>query len=950
MSANHFVVKKAIKIIAIAVVLLLALLLIIPFAFKGKIMEAIKTEANRNLRAHLDFNDVSLSLIKNFPDFWLEINDLTISGLDDFEGDTLLYTKKLKLGIGLKSVFGAGPFELKAVKFNDPFLNLKALDETKVNWDITKPDEELATQEESSAPFKAVLRVMEIVNGRLVYDDATFPMLADLRGLSLRASGDLSAAKSELLAEATATNINLDYSGLRYLNHAKGQLSAKIGADLDVWKFSFEEAMLRINELMMKANGFFAMPDEGYDMDVVFETEKNDFRSFLSLIPALYSNNFSDLQAEGKLELNGLLKGLYSENTLPDFNLNIVVDNAMFRYASLPEAVKQIALSARISNAGNDMDATVIDVDKFHMELANNPIDIRLLAKTPLSDPYVDASISGKLNLEDIGRFYPLPADNNFSGRIEAALKAKGNISAIENQRFSDFEASGTFLASNIAIQNPALSENLRINEARLNLSPALAELPILKAAIGKNDISAQGKLENILPYAFGKAELKGKLDLSSNYLNINDFMPTQAENTQNSDSSAIAAIEVPEGIDFTLTGDFKKLIYDNMELDNVNGHISVKDKTLKFDRLSMNALEGSLLLNGTYSTQVNEKPALDIDLQIRDVDVQKAFLTFNTVKKLAPVAALTSGKISTQLRMKTDLDGAMMPVFSSFNGSGKLLSPALELSNVNSLNQLADLLKIEKYRKLVIEQINLSFDILDGKVFVKPVETGFGKTKAEFSGWNSFDQTMEYVLQLSIPRVEFGGTANAVLENMVASANKVGVHFTPGDVVPVTVLIGGTLSNPKVSTSLKTTANAMADQIKQQVSETLQQKKDEAEAKLREEALKAIAQANEKAQKLLAEAQKRADALVTTATETADRLKAETDKQALQLIAEGKKNGPIAELAAKKTADRMRKEAEDQANKLIAEARKQSDNIMQKARTEADELVESAKNRATKP
>ncbi|GAB1419153.1 AsmA-like C-terminal region-containing protein [Bacteroidales bacterium] len=938
--------KKLFKILGIVLALLVITLFVLPVAFKGKIMEAVKTTANQQLRAHLDFDKVSLSFIRGFPDLSLEITQLSLTGTEAFSGDTLIFIPKLRVGIGLGSLLRNGPYDIKSVKLSEPFLQLKVLDEVRVNWDIARPEEASAGKAETPSVFKAKLRVMEVLNGRLIYDDATFPMRAVLSGLSIRMSGDLSVANSNLMAEVTANLIDVDYDGLRYLKKAKGQLSAMIGADLDNWKFTFEGARLRLNELVMTAAGFFAMPDQGYDMDIAFETEKNSFRSFLSLVPALYAKDFENLQAEGNMAFQGYVKGLYSETSLPGFGLDLQVNDAMFRYASLPEAVKNIELTLRVANNGSGADATVIDIPAFHFELGGNPVDLRLMAKTPVSDPYVDANLLGKLNLGDVSRFYPLDDSMTLSGILEANLKAKGNLSAIESGRYTAFDASGHFSVNNLNMTNSLFPKKLVISEALLNLSPSVAELPILRTAIGRNNLKANGKIENLMAYAFGKGELKGQLNISSDYFNANDFLQNHSQPESQPDSTAIGIIEVPAGVDFTLTASFAHLIYDKMDIHDLKGQIRVKDKIIAFKDVNMKALDGTLKLNGSYSTVVKEKPMLDFAMDVRDVDVKQAFLTFNTIEKLAPIAGLTSGKMSTQLELKTNLDGKMMPVFPTFNGHGNLQSPALTFNNVSSFNKLADALKIEKFRQWAIRQINLSFEMHEGKVFVKPFETNLGNTKAEISGWNSFDQTMEFVLQLNIPRAEFGGAANAVLDKLVAATNSKGVQFALNDMIPVTVLIAGTLTNPIITTNLKTTATNIADQMKQQLGETLQQKKDEAEAKLRTEADRYLAEAQQKAQNILNEAQKRADGLVKAAEETANSLRAEADKKTLQLLAEGKKNGPLAEIATKKAADKLQKEAGLQAEKVVAEARKQSDNLMQKAQTEANQLIDEAKSK----
>jgi vacuolar-type H+-ATPase subunit H len=632
---------------------------------------------------------------------------------------------------------------------------------------------------------------------------------------------------------------------------------------------------------------------------------------------------------------------------MPGYGVDIVIADAMFRYPDLPEAVENISMKAAITNATGDPDATIIDVTQLHLEMAKNPVDIRLFVSTPVSDPYIDTKIVGKINLSDVGKFYPLEKGDEISGLLDADILAKGRLSDVDKGLYNQFTAEGRLIATNVVYKTTSLTEGLSISEARLNLSPALADLPLLKAKIGKNDFAVSGKLDNPMAWFFSKGDLKGTMELNSSYFNVNDFMPRPADGSVVADTSSMAIIEIPEGIDFTMNAAFGQVLYDNMDLRNVKGRLLVKDQKLKLENISMNTLDGAIAVNGTYSTAVPGKPVVDFMLDIKDIDVRQAFKTFNTMQKLAPIAGMANGKISTQLGLKTDLDGKMMPVYSSINGDGNLKSPSLTFSNVKSFNKLADALKMDKLKQWVIEKVNLSFEVVDGKVFVKPFETAIGKTKANISGWNSLDETMEYVMQLSIPRSEFGGAANNVLNNLISEVNKKGANFIAGDVIPVAVMIGGTVRDPKVSVSLKNLSSNLMEDMKQQINETIQQKKEEAVEKVREEAGKYIEEANARAQKILAEAQKQADDIMKAANESAARVRAESDKRADQMIAEGKKNGMIAEIAAKKAAESTRKEGDKQAGNLVAEAQKQADNLMAKARQESDKIVQEARDKA---
>ena len=71
--------KIFIGIIAL-IVLILAAVVILPVVYKGKIVQLVKDETNKNLNAIVNFGEFDITIIRSFPDFSLSINDLSVAG------------------------------------------------------------------------------------------------------------------------------------------------------------------------------------------------------------------------------------------------------------------------------------------------------------------------------------------------------------------------------------------------------------------------------------------------------------------------------------------------------------------------------------------------------------------------------------------------------------------------------------------------------------------------------------------------------------------------------------------------------------------------------------------------------------------------------------------------------------------------------------------------------
>lgn len=938
--------KKALKITGFIILALLALLLILPFAFRGKINQAISTQINNSLNVSVNFSNAGLSFIRNFPDATITLNDINIVGKDDFSTDTLFNGKKLMCTVNLKSIFKGSNYEIKSIKLSDAAIRLFVLENGKVNWDIMKPSESVDTTSESTS-FKAALKSVKLSNVYFSYVDRESDIKFISEGINASMSGDLTESKTKLDIEGTIEKLYTSYEGIPYLNNVHTEVKSLLDADIENFIFKFRESEITLNDLKIIADGMFAMPDDGYDMDIRFKTGDNTFKSFLSLIPAIYTKDFDQLKATGTMSLTGFVKGKYTDTSIPAFDVKLNIADGSFSYPSMPQSVSSVNVAAQFSNPDGMIDHTVSDISKLHLVMGSNPVDASFVIKTPISDPDINGWLKGKMNLADVSKFYPLEKNTQLRGNIDADITLAGRLSAIEKGNIEQFNAKGFALLNNVYYASPSNPDPISVPSARFDFSPAFISVTGLKAAIGKSNVAADGKVENYLPYFLsGSGVLKGQLSVVSDFLDIDELAGGSISEASTNDTSSMTTVLIPDYIDFTLNSNLRRVLYGKYDISNFAGTVFVKNKILAVQGVNFNMLGGKFTMTGKYSTENEKNPDVDFDVKIADVEVKNVYNTFVSMQKFAPIAAKLSGKINTNLKLQGALNEKMMPELKSISGSGTIISALLGLSDVNTLQMIGDALKMDQIKKTSVENINLSFSLLNGLATVKPTDFRLGKYNANISGTAGLDQTMNFILNLSIPRADFGVKANSVLTNMVAEATKKGISYSPGEVIPVTVLIGGTFTEPKITVGLKQALSGVVDDLKQQAAEKLNEKKAEVIDKAKNEANMLIEQADAQAVKLLDAAKKQSDQILLTAQLGADKAKHATDSAANKVVSEAAKKGPLAELAAKKAAEKVKQEGYKKADDILADARKRSDAILAKAQSDANNVKQSARNK----
>lgn len=800
--------KKGLKIIAIVVGVIIILMFLIPFAFQGKIADIVKSEGNKMLNAQFDFKKLNISLFRNFPQASVTLEDFWLKGAGEFANDTLVQAGEVTAAVNLFSLFGDSGYDISKIFIEDTRLHAIVLPDGQVNWDIMKPDsaatlETPESAEEVASPFKVKLQRFVIKNMNLIYDDQQGKMYADIRNFNVLCAGDLGSERTTLKLEAETESLTYKMNGIPFL--ANANISAKMDVDADLVnnKFTLKDNTLRLNAIQAGIDGWVALNDPAIDMDLKLNTNDIGFKEILSLIPAIYATEFSSLKTDGTATLTATAKGVLQGDTVPAFNIDMQVKNAMFRYPALPAGVDKINISANVQNPGGDIDLTTLSINPFSFNLAGNPFSLVADVKTPISDPDFKAEAKGLLNLGMIKQVYPME-DMELNGTIDADLQMSGRLSYIEKEQYERVQASGTIGLTGMKLKLDDMPD-VEIKKSLFTFTPKYLQLSETTVNIGKNDITADSKFENYIGYLLKGTTLKGNLNIRSNYFNLNDFMSAStdetaaATETAATDSVATATtatatgiVEVPRNIDFNMDANLKQVLFDKMTFNNMNGKLVIKDGKVDMKNLSMGTMGGNVVMNGYYSTANAKKPEMKAGFKLSNIGFAQAYKELDMVQKMAPIFENLKGNFSGSINVLTDLDAAMSPVLDTMQGDGSLSTRDLSLSGVKAIDQIADAVKQPSLKEMNVKDMTLDFTIKDGRVETKPFDIKMGDYSLNLSGSTGLDQTIDYSGKIKLP----------------ASTGNISKLMT------LDLKIGGSFTSPKVSVDTKSMANQAVEAV----------------------------------------------------------------------------------------------------------------------------------------
>lgn len=864
--------RKSFKITAIVLLAVVILMVVLPMAFSGKLGDIVKREANAMLNCRVDFTKLDISLFRHFPNLSLELDNFSVMGVGEFEGKTLAAGDRVEVAVNILSIFGDS-FEISKVWLKSPEIHALVLADGRANWDVVKPSEQVEeieeeTEQSGESSFSLSITSVAIENATVEYVDSQSGMTLSTAPVNLALSGDLSAETTTLRLAADASEITFVSGGETYASSLSAALNGTVAADFNASRYTLKGLNLSVNNVVAALDGYVELDGEDIVTDITLDCSKNNFKSILSLVPALYTKDFKQLSASGAVSLTGAVKGRLSGENYPAFNLNLKVKDGEFKYADLPKSVSGINITASVLNPGGTLDATKVEVPQFTASFGGQSLAATLSAATPISDLSFAATLRGTIDLGAIKEVYPLE-DMALAGIITADAQASGRMSHIEKGAYDRLTINGKAGVKGIEVKMDSLP-TVEVNDAMATLSSSKMALESFDIKIGRSDISATGSLTNYWGYLLYDKTLSGTLTLNSSLLDLNELMASVSSDEISEQSAETAdshetteVIKVPENLNLALNCNLNKVLFQKMEIADLKGAASVKGGTLALDNLKMRLFDGTATASASYSTAKSSGAAVTLDASFADATFKTTFEQLEMLQKMVPLFEKIEGKYNMSLACKMGLDNTMSPILKSVNGSGKITSGSFKLSNVKALELVAgvvgkgsNLSSIETTQATVI-----SFTIENGNVITKPFDVNIGKTKLTLSGLTGLDSSIDYKVAVALPQAT--------------------IHTK----------IGGTFTSPKVT--LDTAQSVKSVLEKAGVSEQVTSKVDNAKQEL-------IAQAEAQAAKLIEAA------------------KAESDK-----LVEKAKN-PIAKVAAQAAGKKLVEEAERQAAKIIERAKEQ--------------------------
>ena len=807
--------KKIFKILGVILALFIGILIIIPFVLESKIDAIVQNYADENLNAKLSFSDINLSLIKSFPEAKVSVEDLKITTLVPFENETLVTAKSLAFEMPLSSIFKGteDPVVINEIIADELLLTLKTNTKGSVNYDILKPKGEKETKTEvtdsTTTNFSFDIEHYELNNCAFTYIDEESDIHLYLTEINHYGNGKFVDDNSELDTK-TETKVSVTIDSTQYLNNTIVKLDALLDLDLANETYTFKDNKAFINAMPLHFEGFVKMLDNGQQIDINFENPESSFKDFLALIPKEYSKSVENVSTSGGFSIKGIVKGVLSEDTIPTFDINMISENAAFKYPDLPKRVENISINASIKNLTGNVDDTYIDLNTLNFKIDEDVFKTEAHIRHLTKNIAVNANLDGVLNLANITKAYPVELDNQLSGILKGKLNTIFDMNAIETNAYQRIKNKGNVSISNFVFSSEDIVNPLQINNAELSFKPGTVSLNNFDAQTGQSDFSATGQIQNLLGFLLSDKKLQGDFNVKANTFSIADFMVEDetVSTSSNRTTGSEESLRIPDFLDCTITANAKQVLYDNLTLKNVKGLLVIKNQNANLKNMTTDIFDGQLGISGNVSTK-GKTPTFDMNLDMKAFDISESFKGLDMLKSLAPIAKVLQGKLNSTFNINGVLDKDFAPDLGSISGNAlaEVLTTKVNTEQSALLSGLESKLDFVNLNDFNLKDLKTKLNFNNGQVSVKPFTVMYKDIPIEISGTHGFSNNINYSAVLQVPAKYLGPEVN----RLIGKINDPKVNTIS---VPVTANFGGTFTNPNIKTDLTSSITNLTKQL----------------------------------------------------------------------------------------------------------------------------------------
>lgn len=729
--------KTFLKILAgILIFLILALVGLNLYFTDERLKETVLPKVREATGSDVQVNNMSITFFRTFPNFGVELDSIEVP---DPEGEPVATIDELLLSLEFFSLFG-DQISISNLDVRHPtvFYHVQADSTTNIDFLLEAFESDSAASEESSS---ISISGFQITDGAIHYTDQTTNSEMNLEDLD----ADIALTFSDLIEstiDAELASLSYSVGETKYVENLALSMNQTSTLDIDNEVLTFSEGTFSIRGLELDLSGSVSnWTSEALEVSLSFNSNSDNFGELLRLAPPEYEEQLSGLDTRGSLVLEGSIDGAFTEESLPNFDVTVEVEEGYLQDPELPEAIQNINISATVNNE-------LATIEQFSAEAGENHLEGSGRIERPLDE---DASFTldanGDINLATVSSFYPIEdvGIERLSGQLNLDATANGRMDDLENAQFS-----GQFMLTDGNLKYADVPNAIEAINAQIEADQNRIDIAESGFTAASNEFKLSGTILNPLD------EDQRTVDVVSNInfdlATIKNFYPID-EDTLQMRGKLIAEVALKGHPD----PDQLETILQRGTIDLTNGYIAHKSLTNPIEDFTFRAQaqgreltisearftngENQLAMTGSVRDYLSDEPNIDLTF-----DGNAAFSSIASYYSLEPMIQELTGNAVLNLNVRGPV-GNMQNI---------ALDGSLEVDNVSARGDSLP---------LPITQLSARMNANPNQMNLEQFSMNFGESDIHLEG--SLQNYMSFLATESSSRPSVNGTYTSTLLNI---------------------------------------------------------------------------------------------------------------------------------------------------------------------------------------
>ncbi|MFO8086990.1 MAG: AsmA-like C-terminal region-containing protein [Bacteroidales bacterium] len=518
-----------------------------------------------------------------------------------------------------------------------------------------------------------------------------------------------------------------------------------------------KRGVLDFNALPLDVTGMVGF-DQQKQLDIRLKSAKLNLKNLLRDIPDDYSKRLKDYDIQGNPYVNIRLKGSYKDGATPHLQASFGLKEAMIEHKKSGIQVENLNMNGSFTNGEKqNASTTTLMIDQFDGTFGQHTFEGALQIQN-LEHPRIKIQTKSEIDLLALKQFAQLEHISTLSGTLDADLTlivTPDNINQLLPQDFAKGTTAGTLKLVDVSLKMQEDGQELKNLDGTISFGNRDVIIRELNGFINqKSDFSIQGYFQNLIPFLLYEDQQLGIIaDFSSNYFSLDDLLTAEQSKAKSSEEESYQ-LNLPDDISFYFDVEIAELDFRKFHAEHVSGTARYENKILSLNHLTMKSMQGDIRARGVVNTQQKDKIKVNGEAYLQDVRIEDAFYQLENFKLETFTHKNISGDLTSSFEFSALYDQALRPVPKSMKASADLSVSDGKIINFKPLMKLSRFLRVDDLSEVSFGKLENTIQVVNDEIVIPEMEIISNAADFKLSGKHSFNQDIEYYLEILLSEI----------------------------------------------------------------------------------------------------------------------------------------------------------------------------------------------------